>query len=167
METAIPTPKKRKARHGQARRYPRESLVSASSFFTEIVAPADEELRHPRIAMFDSCEIRIHPRRGSSPGRPKSQGQGHETPGRRYASRRIGSLPDASWSRRGNDRHRAFTGSCTTVRLDAVSGAPSRFKARRIKARASDIATTSRVHKDNSNGYRRFPVQGLPEKPCR
>jgi len=139
-------PASARSRRTSARRFKRgetrEIMGLGVSFFTEIVGAGHvEELRHSGIAMFDSCEIRLHPT-GAGIARvgTKSTGQGHETTWAQIIATEIAFPPTISWSRKATPTPR-LTGSAPTGRARRRwRGARSAMAARKIKAKAQMIA---------------------------
>src|SRR6201747_802352 len=82
----------------------REIMGVGVSFFTEIVgAGPSKNCDILGIAMFDSCEIRMHPTGAGIAGvGSKSRGQGHETTGAKIIATEIGIPADDIMVEEGN-----------------------------------------------------------------
>ncbi len=146
----------------------REIMGVGVSFFTEIVgAGPSKNCDILGIAMFDSCEIRIHPT-GSAITRvgTKSTGQGHETTWAQIIATEIG-IPAADiMVEEGNTDTAPYGLGTYGSRSTPVAGAAIAMAARKIKAKAQMIAAFMlEVHEDDLvfdiDGFR---VKGLPEK---
>jgi carbon-monoxide dehydrogenase large subunit len=146
----------------------REIMGIGVSFFTEIVgAGPSKNCDILGIAMFDSCEIRIHPT-GSAITRvgTKSTGQGHETTWAQIIATEIG-IPAADiMVEEGNTDTAPYGLGTYGSRSTPVAGAAIAMAARKIKAKAQMIAAFMlEVHEDDLvfdvDGFR---VKGLPEK---
>ena len=146
----------------------RELMGIGVSFFTEIVgAGPSKNCDILGIAMFDSCEIRIHPT-GSAITRvgTKSTGQGHETTWAQIIATEIG-IPSADiMVEEGNTDTAPYGLGTYGSRSTPVAGAAIAMAARKIKAKAQMIAAFMlEVHEDDLvfdvDGFR---VKGLPEK---
>ena len=138
------------------------------SFFTEIVgAGPSKNCDILGIAMFDSCEIRMHPT-GAGIARvgSKSQGQGHETTWAQIIATEIGIPADDIMVEEGNTDTAPYGLGTYGSRSTPVAGAAIAMAARKIKAKAQMIAAYKlEVHEDDLewdiDGFR---VKGLPEK---
>ena len=99
----------------------RELMGIGVSFFTEIVgAGPSKNCDILGIAMFDSCEIRIHPTgKGIARMGTKSQGQGHETTWAQIIATEIGIPADDIMVEEGNHRHRALWPRHLRIALDS------------------------------------------------
>ena len=146
----------------------RDIMGIGVSFFTEIVgAGPSKNCDILGIAMFDSCEIRIHPT-GSAITRvgTKSTGQGHETTWAQIIATEIG-IPAADiMVEEGNTDTAPYGLGTYGSRSTPVAGAAIAMAARKIKAKAQMIAAFMlEVHEDDLvfdiDGFR---VKGLPEK---
>jgi carbon-monoxide dehydrogenase large subunit len=138
------------------------------SFFTEIVgAGPSKNCDILGIAMFDSCEIRVHPT-GSAIARvgTKSTGQGHETTWAQIIATEMG-IPAADvMVEEGNTDTAPYGLGTYGSRSTPVAGAAIAMASRKIKAKAQMIAAYMlEVHEDDLqfdiDGFR---VKGLPEK---
>ncbi len=138
------------------------------SFFTEIVgAGPSKNCDILGVAMFDSCEIRIHPT-GAAIARmgTKSQGQGHETTYAQIIATEIG-IPAADiMVEEGNTDTAPYGLGTYGSRSTPVAGAAIAMAARKIKAKAQMIAAYKlEVHEgDLEWDIDGFRVKGLPEK---
>lgn len=146
----------------------REIMGIGLAFFTEIVgAGPSRNCDILGIAMFDSCEIRLHPT-GAAIARmgTKSQGQGHETTYAQIIASEIG-IPAADvMVEEGNTDTAPYGLGTYGSRSTPVAGAAIAMAARKIKAKAQMIAAYQlEVHEDDLewdvDGFR---VKGLPEK---
>ena len=146
----------------------REIMGIGVSFFTEIVgAGPSKNCDILGIAMFDSCEIRVHPT-GSAIARvgTKSTGQGHETTWAQIIATEMG-IPSADvMVEEGNTDTAPYGLGTYGSRSTPVAGAAIAMAARKIKAKAQMIAAYMlEVHEDDLqfdiDGFR---VKGLPEK---
>ncbi len=138
------------------------------SFFSEIVgAGPSKNCDILGIAMFDSCEIRIHPT-GAAITRmgTKSQGQGHETTYAQIIATEIGIPADDIMVEEGNTDTAPYGLGTYGSRSTPVAGAAIATAARKIKAKAQMIAAyMMEVHHDDVEfDIDRFRVKGLPEK---
>ncbi len=146
----------------------REIMGIGVSFFTEIVgAGPSKNCDILGIAMFDSCEIRIHPT-GSAITRvgTKSTGQGHETTWAQIVASEIG-IPAADiMVEEGNTDTAPYGLGTYGSRSTPVAGAAIAMAARKIKAKAQMIAAYMlEVHEgDLQWDVDGFRVKGLPEK---
>ena len=146
----------------------REIMGLGVSFFTEIVgAGPSKNCDILGIAMFDSCEIRLHPT-GAGIARvgTKSQGQGHETTWAQIIATEIGIPADNIMVEEGNTDTAPYGLGTYGSRSTPVAGAAIAMAARKIKAKAQMIAAYKlEVHEDDLewdiDGFR---VKGLPEK---
>ena len=146
----------------------REIMGIGVSFFTEIVgAGPSKNCDILGIAMFDSCEIRLHPT-GAGIARvgTKSQGQGHETTWAQIIATEIGIPADDIMVEEGNTDTAPYGLGTYGSRSTPVAGAAIAMAARKIKAKAQMIAAYKlEVHEDDLewdiDGFR---VKGLPEK---
>jgi carbon-monoxide dehydrogenase large subunit len=146
----------------------REIMGLGVSFFTEIVgAGPSKNCDILGIAMFDSCEIRMHPT-GAGIARvgSKSQGQGHETTWAQIIATEIGIPADNIMVEEGNTDTAPYGLGTYGSRSTPVAGAAIAMAARKIKAKAQMIAAYKlEVHEDDLewdiDGFR---VKGLPEK---
>src|SRR6201991_2768793 len=146
----------------------REIMGIGVSFFTEIVgAGPSKNCDILGIAMFDSCEIRMHPT-GAGIARmgTKSQGQGHETTWAQTIVTEMGIPSDNTMVEEGTSDPAPYGlgtyGSSPTL----VPGAAIAMAARKIRDKAQMIAAYRlEVHEDDLefdiDGFR---VRGLPEK---
>ena len=146
----------------------REVMGIGVSFFTEIVgAGPSKNCDILGIAMFDSCEIRIHPT-GAAITRmgTKSQGQGHETTYAQIIATEIGIPADDIMVEEGNTDTAPYGLGTYGSRSTPVAGAAIATAARKIKAKAQMIAAyMMEVHHDDVEfDIDRFRVKGLPEK---
>jgi aerobic carbon-monoxide dehydrogenase large subunit len=146
----------------------RDLMGIGVSFFTEIVgAGPSKNCDILGIAMFDSCEIRVHPT-GSAIARmgTKSQGQGHETTFAQIIATEIG-LPAANIKvEEGNTDTAPYGLGTYGSRSTPVAGAAIAMAARKIKNKAQMIAAyLLEVHEgDLEWDIDGFRVKGLPEK---
>jgi aerobic carbon-monoxide dehydrogenase large subunit len=146
----------------------REIMGIGVSFFTEIVgAGPSRNCDILGVAMFDSCEIRVHPT-GAAIARmgTKSQGQGHETTYAQIIATEIGLPADDIMVEEGNTDTAPYGLGTYGSRSTPVAGAAIAMAARKIKAKAQMIAAYMlEVHEDDLewdiDGFR---VKGLPEK---
>jgi aerobic carbon-monoxide dehydrogenase large subunit len=146
----------------------REIMGLGVSFFTEIVgAGPSRNCDILGVAMFDSCEIRVHPT-GAAIARmgTKSQGQGHETTYAQIIATEIGIPADDIMVEEGNTDTAPYGLGTYGSRSTPVAGAAIAMAARKIKAKAQMIAAYMlEVHEDDLewdiDGFR---VKGLPEK---
>ncbi len=146
----------------------RDIMGIGVSFFTEIVgAGPSKNCDILGIAMFDSCEIRIHPT-GSAIARvgTKSTGQAHETTWAQIIATEIG-IPSADiMVEEGNTDTAPYGLGTYGSRSTPVAGAAIAMAARKIKAKAQMIAAYMlEVHEgDLQFDIDGFRVKGLPEK---
>jgi carbon-monoxide dehydrogenase large subunit len=146
----------------------REIMGLGVSFFTEIVgAGPSKNCDILGIAMFDSCEIRMHPT-GAGIARvgSKSQGQGHETTWAQIIATEIGIPADDIMVEEGNTDTAPYGLGTYGSRSTPVAGAAIAMAARKIKAKAQMIAAYKlEVHEgDLEWDIDGFRVKGLPEK---
>ncbi len=146
----------------------RELMGIGVAFFTEIVgAGPSRNCDILGIAMFDSCEIRIHPT-GTAIARlgTKSQGQGHETTYAQIIASEIGLPADNITVEEGNTDTAPYGLGTYGSRSTPVSGAATAMAARKIKAKAQMIAAHMlEVHDDDLEwDVDRFRVKGNPER---
>ncbi len=146
----------------------RELMGIGVSFFTEIVgAGPSRNCDILGIAMFDSCEIRVHPT-GSVIARmgTKSQGQGHETTYAQIVATEIGIPADDIMVEEGNTDTAPYGLGTYGSRSTPVAGAAIAMASRKIKAKAQMIAAyLLEVHEDDLEwDIDRFRVKGLPDK---
>ena len=146
----------------------RELMGIGVSFFTEIVgAGPSRNCDILGIAMFDSCEIRIHPT-GTAIARlgTKSQGQGHETAYGQIIASELGLPADNVTVEEGNTDTAPYGLGTYGSRSTPVSGAATAMACRKIKAKAQMIAAhLLEVHDDDLEwDVDRFRVKGNPER---
>src|SRR6202041_2857757 len=146
----------------------REIMGLGVSFFTEIVgAGPSKNCDILGIAMFDSCEIRLHPT-GAGIARvgTKSTGQGHETTWAQIIATEIGLPADNIMVEEGNTDTAPYGLGTYGSRSTPVAGAAIAMAARKIKAKAQMIAAYMlEVHEgDLEWDVDGFRVKGLPEK---
>jgi aerobic carbon-monoxide dehydrogenase large subunit len=146
----------------------RDLMGIGVAFFTEIVgAGPSRNCDILGIAMFDSCEIRIHPT-GTAIARlgTKSQGQGHETTYAQIIASEIGISADSITIEEGNTDTAPYGLGTYGSRSTPVSGAATAMAARKIKAKAQMIAAhLLEVHDDDLEwDVDRFRVKGNPER---
>jgi carbon-monoxide dehydrogenase large subunit len=138
------------------------------AFFTEIVgAGPSKNCDILGIAMFDSCEIRIHPTgKGIARMGTKSQGQGHETTWAQIIATEIGIPADDIAVEEGNTDTAPYGLGTYGSRSTPVAGAAIAMAARKVKAKAQMIAAYMlEVHEDDLEwDVDRFRVKGNPEK---
>ena len=142
----------------------REIMGIGLCFFTEIVgAGPSKNCDVLGLAMFDSCEIRVHPT-GSALARmgSKSQGQGHETTYAQIVASEIGIPADDIVVEEGNTDTAPYGIGTFGSRSTPVAGAAIAMAARKIRNKAQMIAAyLLEVHEERSGmGYRRLPRQG-------
>ena len=146
----------------------RELMGIGVSFFTEIVgAGPSKNCDILGIAMFDSCEIRIHPTgKGIARMGTKSQGQGHETTWAQIIATEIGIAADDIAVEEGNTDTAPYGLGTYGSRSTPVAGAAIAMAARKIKAKAQMIAAYMlEVHEgDLEWDVDRFRVKGNPDK---
>jgi carbon-monoxide dehydrogenase large subunit len=146
----------------------REIMGIGMSFFTEIVGPGpSKNCDVLGLAMFDSCEIRIHPT-GSAVARmgTKSQGQSHETTYAQIIASEIGIPASDIMIEEGNTDTAPYGIGTFASRSTPVAGAAIAMAARKIRAKAQMIAAyLLEVHEgDLAWDVDGFRVKGLPEK---
>ncbi len=146
----------------------REIMGIGVSFFTEIVgAGPSRNCDILGVAMFDSCEIRVHPT-GAAIARmgTKSQGQGHETTYAQIIATEIGLPADDIMVEEGNTDTAPYGLGTYGSRSTPVAGAAIAMAARKIKAKAQMIAAYMlEVHEhDLEWDIDGFRVKGLPER---
>jgi carbon-monoxide dehydrogenase large subunit len=146
----------------------RELMGIGVIFFTEIVgAGPSRNCDILGIAMFDSCEIRIHPT-GTGIARlgTKSQGQGHETTYAQIIASELGLPADNITIEEGNTDTAPYGLGTYGSRSTPVSGAATAMACRKIKAKAQMIAAhLLEVHDDDLEwDVDRFRVKGNPER---
>jgi carbon-monoxide dehydrogenase large subunit len=146
----------------------RELMGIGVIFFTEIVgAGPSRNCDILGIAMFDSCEIRIHPT-GTAIARlgTKSQGQGHETTYAQIIATELGLPADNITVEEGNTDTAPYGLGTYGSRSTPVSGAATAMACRKIKAKAQMIAAhLLEVHDDDLEwDVDRFRVKGNPER---
>src|SRR5436309_4774752 len=120
----------------------REIMGLGVSFFTEIVgAGPSKNCDILGIAMFDSCEIRLHPT-GAGIARvgSKSQGQGHETTWAQIIATEIGIPADDIMVEEGNTDTAPYGLGTYGSRSTPVAGAAIAIAARQNKAKPQTIA---------------------------
>src|SRR5579863_4568194 len=146
----------------------RDLMGIGVAFFTEIVgAGPSKNCDILGIAMFDSCEIRIHPTgKGIARMGTKSQGQGHETTWAQIIASEIGIPADDISVEEGNTDTAPYGLGTYGSRSTPVAGAAIAMAARKIKAKAQMIAAYKlEVHEDDLEwDVDRFRVKGNPEK---
>jgi aerobic carbon-monoxide dehydrogenase large subunit len=146
----------------------RELMGIGVIFFTEIVgAGPSRNCDILGIAMFDSCEIRIHPT-GAGIARlgTKSQGQGHETTYAQIIASELGLAADNITVEEGNTDTAPYGLGTYGSRSTPVSGAATAMACRKIKTKAQMIAAhLLEVHDDDLEwDVDRFRVKGNPER---
>ncbi len=145
----------------------RELMGIGVAFFTEIVgAGPSKNCDILGIAMFDSCEIRIHPTgHGIARMGTKSQGQGHETTWAQIIATEIGIPADDIAVEEGNTDTAPYGLGTYGSRSTPVAGAAIAMASRKIKAKAQMIAAFMlEVHEDDLEwDVDRFRVKGNPE----
>jgi aerobic carbon-monoxide dehydrogenase large subunit len=146
----------------------REIMGIGLCFFTEIVgAGPSKNCDILGLAMFDSCEIRLHPT-GTATARmgSKSQGQGHETTYPQIIASEIGIPADDITVEEGNTDTAPYGIGTFGSRSTPVAGAAIAMAARKIRNKAQMIAAYMlEVHEgDLEWDIDGFRVKGLPEK---
>lgn len=146
----------------------REIMGLGICFFTEIVgAGPSKNCDILGLAMFDSCEIRIHPT-GSAIARvgTKSTGQGHETTWAQIIASEIGIAASEIMVEEGNTDTAPYGLGTYGSRSTPVAGAAIAMASRKIKAKAQMIAAwLLEVHEDDLVfDIDRFQVKGVPER---
>ncbi len=136
--------------------------------FTEIVgAGPSRNCDILGVAMFDSCEIRIHPT-GSAIARlgTKSQGQAHETTYAQILATEVGIPSEDIQIEEGDTRTAPYGLGTYGSRSTPVAGAAAARAGRKIRAKAQAIAAhLLEVSEDDLEwDVDRFKVRGLPEK---
>jgi carbon-monoxide dehydrogenase large subunit len=156
-------------RREQAEKRARGELMGIGlATFTEIVgAGPSKNCDILGIAMFDSCEIRVHPT-GSVIARlgTKSQGQAHETTYAQIIATELGIPADQIMIEEGNTDTAPLGLGTYGSRSTPVAGAAAARAARKIRAKARKIAAhLLEVGEDDLEwDVDRFKVRGLPEK---
>jgi carbon-monoxide dehydrogenase large subunit len=138
------------------------------AFFTEIVgAGPSRNCDILGVAMFDSCEIRVHPT-GSAIARlgTKSQGQGHETTYAQILASEIGIPSEDIQIEEGNTDTAPYGLGTYGSRSTPVAGAAAARVGRKIRDKARKIAAhLMEVSPDDLDwDVDRFKVKGLAEK---
>ena len=146
----------------------REIMGIGLCFFTEIVgAGPSKNCDILGLAMFDSCEIRLHPT-GSATARmsSKSQGQGHETTYAQIIATEIGIPADDITVEEGNTDTVPYGIGTFGSRSTPVAGAAIAMASRKIRNKAQMIAAYMlEVHEgDLEWDIDGFRVKGLPER---
>ena len=146
----------------------REIMGLGVCFFTEIVgAGPSKNCDILGLAMFDSCEIRIHPT-GTAIARmgSKSQGQGHETTYAQIIATEIGIPADNIMIEEGNTDSAPYGIGTFGSRSTPVAGAAIAMASRKIRNKAQMIAAyLLEVHEgDLEWDIDGFRVKGLPER---
>ena len=146
----------------------RELMGIGVAFFTEIVgAGPSRNCDILGIAMFDSCEIRIHPT-GAVVARmgTKSQGQGHETTYAQILATELGIPADDIAVEEGNTDTAPYGLGTYGSRSTPVAGAATAMAARKIRAKAQMIAAhlLEVSEYDVEWDIDRFRVKGNPER---
>ncbi|MGO1120562.1 aerobic carbon-monoxide dehydrogenase large subunit [Rhodovibrionaceae bacterium A322] len=136
--------------------------------FTEIVgAGPSRNCDILGVAMFDSCEIRVHPT-GSAIARlgTKSQGQAHETTYAQILATEVGIPSEDIQIEEGDTRTAPYGLGTYGSRSTPVAGAAAARAGRKIRAKAQAIAAhLLEVSEDDLEwDLDRFKVKGLPEK---
>jgi carbon-monoxide dehydrogenase large subunit len=142
----------------------REIMGLGVSFFTEIVgAGPSKNCDILGIAMFDSCEIRLHPT-GAGIARvgTKSQGQGHETMYRQVAVTRLGLAPEDMNVIEGDTDAVAFGAGSFGSRSAAIGTTALWLAADKIIAKGKRIAAhvLEAAEADVSFADGRFAIAG-------
>ncbi len=155
-------------REAFARGETRELMGIGISFFTEIVgAGPSRNCDILGIAMFDSCEIRVHPT-GSVIARlgTKSQGQGHETTYAQIIATETGIAADMIQIEEGDTDTAPYGLGTYGSRSTPVAGAACARASRKVHAKAKKIAAyLLEVSEDDLEfDVDRFQVKGLPEQ---
>src|SRR6266436_2003709 len=146
----------------------RELMGIGVIFFTEIVgAGPSRNCDILGIAMFDSCEIRIHPT-GTGIARlgTKSQGQGHETTYAQIIATELGLSADDITVEEGNTDTAPYGLGTYGSRSTPVAGAATAMAARKIRAKAQMIAADLLEVSEYDLEWEvdRFRVKGNPER---
>ena len=141
----------------------RELMGIGVAFFTEIVgAGPSKNCDILGIAMFDSCEIRIHPTgKGIARMGTKSQGQGHETTWAQIIATEIGIPADDIAVEEGNTDTAPYGLGTYGSRSTPVAGAAIAMAARKIKAKAQMIAA---YHARSARGRSRMGRRPVPRQ---
>ena len=156
-------------RREQAEKRGRGELMGIGvAFFTEIVgAGPSRNCDILGVAMFDSCEIRVHPT-GSAIARlgTKSQGQGHETTYAQILATEIGIASEDIQIEEGNTDTAPYGLGTYGSRSTPVAGAAAARCGRKIRAKAKAIAAHLLEVADDDLEWEidGFKVKGLPEK---
>jgi carbon-monoxide dehydrogenase large subunit len=156
-------------RREQAEKRARGELMGIGlATFTEIVgAGPSRNCDILGVAMFDSCEIRIHPT-GSAIARlgTKSQGQAHETTYAQILATEVGIPSEDIQIEEGDTRTAPYGLGTYGSRSTPVAGAAAARAGRKIRAKAQAIAAhLLEVSEDDLEwDVDRFKVRGLPEK---
>ena len=142
----------------------REIMGIGVSFFTEIVgAGPSKNCDILGIAMFDSCEIRLHPT-GAGIARvgTKSQGQGHETTWAQIIATEIGIPADNIMVEEGNTDTAPYGLGHLRLALDAGGGRGDRHGGAQDQGQgADDRRLQARSPRGRPRmGHRRFPGEG-------
>lgn len=169
MEKAMQSMDYKALREEQAEKRAKGELMGIGMcFFTEVVgAGPSKNCDILGIAMFDSCEIRIHPT-GSAIARlgTKSQGQGHETTFAQILASEVG-IPSEDITIEEGDTDTAPYGLGTYgSRSTPVAGAAAARVGRKIRAKAQKIAAhLLEVSEDDLEwDVDQFNVKGVPDK---
>jgi len=138
------------------------------AFFTEIVgAGPSRNCDILGVAMFDSCEIRVHPT-GSAIARlgTKSQGQAHETTYAQILATEIGIPSEDIMIEEGNTDTAPYGLGTYGSRSTPVAGAAAARAGRKIRAKAQAIAAhlLEVSEQDLEWDIDQFKVKGLPER---
>jgi aerobic carbon-monoxide dehydrogenase large subunit len=146
----------------------RELMGIGISFFTEIVgAGPSKNCDILGIAMFDSCEIRVHPT-GAAIARlgTKSQGQGHETTYAQILATETGIPSDMITIEEGDTDTAPYGLGTYGSRSTPVAGAACARAGKKIRQKAQLIAShLLEVHHDDLEwDVDGFQVKGMPEK---
>jgi len=156
-------------RREQAEKRANEELMGIGiSFFTEIVgAGPSRNCDILGVAMFDSCEIRVHPT-GSAIARlgTKSQGQAHETTYAQILATEIGIPSEDIMIEEGNTDTAPYGLGTYGSRSTPVASAAAARAGRKIRAKAQAIAAhlLEVSEQDLEWDIDQFKVKGLPEK---
>ncbi len=156
-------------RREQAEKRANEELMGIGiAFFTEIVgAGPSRNCDILGVAMFDSCEIRVHPT-GSAIARlgTKSQGQAHETTYAQILATEIGIPSEDIMIEEGNTDTAPYGLGTYGSRSTPVAGAAAARAGRKIRAKAQAIAAhlLEVSEQDLEWDIDQFKVKGLPEK---
>jgi carbon-monoxide dehydrogenase large subunit len=156
-------------RREQAEKRARGELMGIGvAFFTEIVgAGPSRNCDILGVAMFDSCEIRVHPT-GSAIARlgTKSQGQGHETTYAQILATEIGIPSELIQIEEGDTDTAPYGLGTYGSRSTPVAGAAAARVGRKIRAKAQKIAAhlLEVAEVDLDWEVDRFTARGTPEK---